>query len=124
MLLEEMRLFLRDERRHPDRRLKTTVANLFENALHVAAKRRAGLQPIAHRGLIPVVNLHVRQTGRRFGDEVEIVQHLFGSNASDRSNTTSTSPSAVMGNAEVDDWRRVVMRDYQTTARDRRRTDR
>ena len=77
MLLKDVRLFFSDERRHPDGRLEAALANLFQNALHVAAKRRAGLEPVAHRRLIAVVDLHVTQAGRVFRDEVEIVEHLL-----------------------------------------------
>src|SRR6185437_5356214 len=64
MLLEDMRLLLSDERCDPDRRLEAARADLFQHALHVAAKRRAGFEPVAHSGLVAVVDLHVTQTRR------------------------------------------------------------
>src|ERR1051326_9106123 len=77
VLLKHARLFFSHERRNPDGRLKTTLANLFEHALHVAAEGSAGLEPVAHRRLIAVVDLHVAQTWDVFGDEVEIVEYLL-----------------------------------------------
>src|SRR5215212_430426 len=81
VLLKDLRLLLGDKRRNPDRRFKATPANLFQNALHVAAKRGAGLEPVARRRLIAVVNLHVTQPRCVFGDEVEIVQNLLRGDA-------------------------------------------
>src|SRR5687767_7602614 len=77
MLLKDMRLFLRDKRRDPYGGVKASLANLFEHALHVAAECGARLEPVAHRRLVAVVDLHVTQTGRVFRDEVEIVEHLL-----------------------------------------------
>src|SRR5215510_6364543 len=77
VLLKHMRLFFRDERRDPDRWFETTLANLFEHALHVAAESGASLEPVAHGRLVAVVDLHVTQTGGLFGDEVEIVEDLL-----------------------------------------------
>src|SRR5215813_2653427 len=77
MLLENVRLFLGDERRDPNRGLETACANLLQHALHVAAKRRASFEPVAHRGLVAVVDLHITQARRVLRDEVEIVEHLL-----------------------------------------------
>src|SRR5688572_32034034 len=76
MLLKDMRLFLRDKRRDPYGGVKAASANLFEHALHVAAECGARLEPVAHRGLVAVVDLHIAQSGCVFRDEVEIVEHL------------------------------------------------
>src|SRR5205814_2615100 len=65
----------------PDRRLKAAITNMFQHALHVAAECRAGLEPIAHRWLITIVDLHVTQAGRVFCGEVEIVEDLLCGNA-------------------------------------------
>src|SRR5688572_2282417 len=95
MLLNHARLFFRNERREPDRRFKASFAHLFQHALHVAAKCSAGLEPVGHRRLIAIVDLHVTQQGRLFGDEVEIIEHLLRRYA-----RTKTVPRAPPG------WRR------------------
>src|SRR5262249_51982817 len=77
VLPKQVRLFFGDKRRNPDGRLESTLTNFAEHALHVAAKRRARLRPIAHCGLVPVVYLNVLQPRRVFGDEVQIVAHLL-----------------------------------------------
>src|SRR5205085_32842 len=81
VLLEDVRLLFRDERRDPDGRLEAARANLFKYALHVAAESRARLQPIAHRRLIAVIYLNVLETRNVFGDEVQIVEHLLSRDA-------------------------------------------
>src|SRR6185369_4032998 len=81
MLLEDVRLFLSDERRNPDRGLEAALADLLQHALDVSAKRCAGFEPVAHRRLVAVVDLHVTQTGRVLRDEVEIVEDLLGRDA-------------------------------------------
>src|SRR5215204_2219618 len=81
VLLKDLRFLLGDKRRNPDRGFKAALANLFQNALHVAAKRGAGLEPVAHSRLIAVVNLHVTQIRCVFGDEVEIIENLLRGDA-------------------------------------------
>src|SRR5689334_6004919 len=81
MLLKDVRIFLGDKRRNPDRRLKTARANLFEHSLNVSAESAAGFQPVTHGGLITIVDLNVFEAGRILGDEVEIVEHLLGRDA-------------------------------------------
>jgi hypothetical protein len=51
-------------------------ANLPQHVLDPAAERRAGIQPVAHRRLIPVVDLDVLEAGDLPGDGVEVVEHL------------------------------------------------
>src|SRR5215831_4199374 len=81
MLLEDMRIFLGDERRNPDRRLKAANADLFEHSLNVSAESAAGFQPVAHGGLITIVDLNVFEARRILRDEVEIVEDLLGRDA-------------------------------------------
>src|SRR5262245_6686285 len=77
MLLEDVRFLFSDKRRNPDRRLESAGANLFEDGLDVSTESRSGFQPVAHGGLITVVDLNVFESGRIFRDEVEIVEHLL-----------------------------------------------
>src|ERR1700681_3987150 len=72
-----MRLFLSHERRDPNSRLETPRASLFKHSLYIAAKGRAGFQPVAHRWLISVVDLNVLELGRIPRDEVQIVQNVL-----------------------------------------------
>src|SRR5206468_8343782 len=81
MLLEDVRIFLSDERRNPDRRLKAPRSNLLEHSLNVAAESATRFQPVAHGGLITIVDLNVLEAGRILRDEVEIVEHLLGRDA-------------------------------------------
>src|SRR6185369_3104705 len=81
MLLEDVRLFLGDERCNPDRGLEAARADLLQHALDVSAERRTRLEPVAHCRLVAVVDLHVTQTGRVLRDEVEIVEDLLGRDA-------------------------------------------
>lgn len=81
MLLEDARPLFSNKRRNPDRRLETTLANLLQNTLDVATKRGARFEPVAHRGLIAIVDLYVAQTGSVFRDEVEIIQNLLSRDA-------------------------------------------
>src|SRR5262249_21330000 len=62
MLLENGGGRFGDERCDPDRRLEAALVDLLEDAAHVAPERRAGVEPVAHRTLIPIVNLHVLQS--------------------------------------------------------------
>src|SRR3989442_4124124 len=81
MLLEDVRCLLGDKRRNPDRGFESTGADLFEHSLDVSSESRSGFQPVAHGGLITIVDLNVLEAGRVFGDEVEIVEHLLRSDA-------------------------------------------
>src|SRR6266700_465370 len=77
MLLEDVRLFFGDEGRHPDGWFKAARPNLLQHTLHVPTEGRAGLQPVAHRRLIAVVDRNVLKARRVFRDEVQIVEHLL-----------------------------------------------
>src|SRR5215203_1556857 len=59
MLAKQIGFLLGDERCNPDRRFETSLANPFQNALHIAAECGAGFQPIAHRRLVTVIDLNV-----------------------------------------------------------------
>ena len=63
--------------RHPDRGLEALLADRLEHALHVAAEGLAGFQPVAHGGLIAVVELDVFELRRVLDDGVEIVHHVL-----------------------------------------------
>src|SRR5258708_4912544 len=73
-----MRLFLSHERRHPNSWFIAARANLFKNALYIAAEACAGFQPVAHRWLISVVDLNVLELWRIPSDEVQIVSYVLG----------------------------------------------
>src|SRR5439155_14357467 len=77
VLLKHLRRLFGDERRHPDRRLEPAFADLGEDALHVAAERRAGFEPVAHGGLIAIVDLNVGEARHVVLDRREIVEHLL-----------------------------------------------
>ena len=77
MLLKDRGLLFGNERRDPDRGLESAASNLIEHGAHAATERRAGREPVAHRALIPVVDLHVLQTGEALRDDVEVVEHLL-----------------------------------------------
>ena len=77
VLLEQLRLLFRDERGDPDRRLEAAIPNRLEDAAHVAAERGACVQPVAHRRLIPIVDLDVFEARNVPGDRVEVVEHLL-----------------------------------------------
>ena len=77
MLLEDMRLFFGDEGRNPDRRLEATRLDRLQHLANISAERRARFQPVAHRRLIPLVDLHVGQSRNLLRDDVEIVEDVL-----------------------------------------------
>src|ERR1051326_6109175 len=79
VLFEEMRILFRDEWGDPDGRLEAAFTNLFEHALHVSAEGRSRFQPISHRWLIPVINSNVSESRYLLVDEIQVVEHLLGS---------------------------------------------
>src|SRR4051794_31352818 len=81
VLLEDRRPGLGDKWRDPDRRLKAARPDLIQHRPHVAAKRGAGGEPVAHRALIAVVDLHVGQRRQATGDRLQVVEYLLGRHA-------------------------------------------
>src|SRR5690348_6161123 len=104
MLLEDMRFLFGNKRRDPDRRLESTLANLFEHGLDVSAESSSGFQPIAHGGLITIVDLNVFEAGRILRDEVEIVEHLLRSDAG-----TEAIPGTPPGRRRQAAQRRMIL---------------
>src|SRR5258708_4224782 len=81
MLLEDVRTLLGDKRRHPYGRLKAPFANFLQHCDNVSAKCLAGFEPVAHGGLVAIINLHVFQFGNLLRDYVQILQYLLGCNS-------------------------------------------
>src|SRR5438105_3887910 len=81
MRAEQIRFLFRDERRYPNRRLESACTDIGEHGSHVAAERRAGLEPVAHCTLVAIVDLHVSEGGHGRRDDVEIVEHLLRGHA-------------------------------------------
>src|SRR5438552_2881559 len=81
MRAEQIRFLFRDERRYPNRRLESACTDIGEHGSHVAAERRASLEPVAHCTLVAIVDLHVSEGGHGRRDDVEIVEHLLRGHA-------------------------------------------
>src|SRR3954452_7256338 len=86
-----MRARLGDERRDPEGRLEALLADGLEDALHVAAEGLPRFQPVAHRGLIAVVELDVLELRDILRDGGEIVHDVAGGDA--RSEAIPTAPA-------------------------------
>src|SRR5262249_40533959 len=77
MLLKQSGRLLGNERRNPDGWFEASAANLIEDRSHTAAEGRAGIEPITHRALVPVVDLDVLESRNATRDRVEVVENLL-----------------------------------------------
>ena len=91
MLLEDVATGFGDERRHPDGGLEALLADGLQHFLHAAAEGASGFQPVAHGGLVAIVELHVLELRRVFGDGGEVVHHVLGGDA--RAEAIPTAPA-------------------------------
>src|SRR4029453_3127717 len=53
------------------------AADVLQHGLHAAAECGTGLEPVAHRRLVAVVDLDVLQAWNLLRDDVEVVAHLL-----------------------------------------------
>src|SRR5450759_2142821 len=81
VLLEDVAAGLGEARTHPAGGLEALLADRLEHAPHVAAEGLAGFQPIAHGGLVAVVQLNVLELRRILDDRREIVHHVLTGDA-------------------------------------------
>src|SRR5436190_2072074 len=77
MFLEHLGARLRNKGGNPDRRFEASLTNRLQHALRITAECSSGVEPVAHRGLIPVVDLHVLQSGDLPGDYIEVIENLL-----------------------------------------------
>src|SRR5207248_2264855 len=63
--------------RHPDGRFEAARTDLTQYAEYIASKSFAGFKPVAHGGLITVVDLNIFQTGDVLGNDIQIIDNIL-----------------------------------------------
>src|SRR5215472_9010174 len=76
VLLKDLRILFCDKRCNPDGRFESPSPNLLVHFDHISAERLAGLQPVSHRGLITVIDLHIFQLRQLLRNDVQVLQDL------------------------------------------------
>ena len=64
MLTKQTGFRARNKGRDPDRRFEAFGPNLAQHGPHIAAEGLPGLEPVAHPGLIAVIDLDIAQPGK------------------------------------------------------------
>src|SRR4051812_48643649 len=106
MLLEDVRVFLGHERRHPDGRLEAALPNGVDHLAHVSPERGTGLEPVSHCGLVAIIDLDVGEPGNLLRDHVEVIEDVLRGDA-----RTEAVPRAPPGRRGGSLERRMIPRD-------------
>src|SRR5262249_55513064 len=85
------RIFFRDKRGNPDCRLEPLLPNASKHGLNMSAERVSRLKPVAHRGLVPVIDLDVLQPRHILSNKIQILEYVIGSDA--RTKTVPGTPT-------------------------------
>src|SRR5262249_55867184 len=78
VLLKDLRILFCDKGCNPNGGFESPSPYLFQDFDDISTERLASLQPVSHRGLVAVIDLHIFQLRKFLRNDVQVLQDLFG----------------------------------------------